>query len=581
MIQYSTLAEKFEGIDDQCIISNLANNGEVLQNGVHVYYAFYEKEKYINNAMNFIREGIDREHKVIFIEKLEIFEEVLARLASRGYSKNDLDSIIFVDNDKFYLSNNKFSVKTSVRNFQVKLKECIENDWFIRAWGQVSFRVDEPVLSKLRLYECGCDQVVEKHKAIIVCTYNGLTVPSYIQNEMLKTHPYFMTDDQIGLSPFYEKEEGLNIPSIEELQKLQKLDKEITLLQIENKRLQKINNEIILKKAVIAESEKFYRNLINELPISILITKNDHIVYINQTGKMNLDSKYLKGRAFSRIFNKLSSTATNGLSEYKLSLNNDDTKEKYFDIKSIPVWFEGENAILHVLIDLTQQKVNEKLIVRSEKLSIAGELAAGIAHEVRNPLTAIKGFIKLLENTSNEFYLKIVNDEISRIEQISSELLMLAKPHSDVLKTTNIVTLIKNVKTLLETQAILKNIDIELRTKEEQIFIDCEETKIRQVFINIIKNAIEVMDKGSISLHVNKLKDKVQVDIVDQGEGMSAEMLAKIGEAFYTTKEKGTGLGLMVCYKIIGNHNGEINVSSQKGVGTTFSVTLPLSSITD
>lgn len=574
MHNYFTKTENPDNIDGPCVISQITNNEALSKKGVHVFYAFYEKEKYIHNAANFIIEGMDKGHKILLLEKAEVYEAIIARIISKGYKQNDIESIIFVDNDQFYLLDDKFDVETSIQNLERNLKSFIDKGLVIRVWGQVSFQVNEPVLSKLKLYECECDHISD-HNKLVVCTYNGLSVPSYIQNEMLKTHQYFMTDDQIRLSPFYDK--NLNILSSGELERLHKLDKEIVLLQNKNKELQKINNEIKMNKAVIEESEKFYRNLINELPISILITKEDHIVYLNNTGILKLDHQSILGKEFSRLFEKTSTTSANGLSEYKFLLDENDVK--YFDVKSIPIWFEGECAVLHVLIDLTEQKVNEKLMIRSEKLSIAGELAAGIAHEIRNPLTAIKGFIQLLENTNDKYYLSIINDELTRIEQISSELLMLAKPHLETFKTTDIIMLLRNVKILLGTQAIIKNIDIILITEETELYIDCEETKIRQVFVNIIKNAIEVMDKGSIWIRVNKMKDKVHVDIVDQGEGISQEMLDKIGEPFYTTKEKGTGLGLMVCYKIVRNHNGEIHVKSQKGTGTTFTVILPLSTV--
>ncbi len=563
------------GLNQQNVLSQLTNNDEALQKGVHVFYAFYEREKYINNLLGFITEGLTKRQQVIIVDKIDIYEEVIEKLTTNGYKKDDIELIVFVENDTFYLTNASFDVDRSIQMLKDTVSLYLEKGLFLRIWGQVSLQMDEPAVSKLRLYESRCDEVVAESKTIIVCTYNGLIVPAYIQNEMLKTHEYFMTDDQIVLSPFYRKE-NLNPLSNGEIRRLQKLDKDITFLQDQNKKLQKLYDEINRKKSIIERSEKFYRNLIEELPVSIVITKNDHIVYVNHTGIKSFDSVDIQGKAFSKLFDKTTSATKNGLSEYKLLLPNHEFR--YFAVKWIPTWFEGESAALYILIDLTEQKLNEKLMVRSEKLSIAGELAAGIAHEIRNPLTAIKGFVKLLEDTSNEIYLTIINDEISRIEQISSELLILAKPHSETLKVTNIVALLNNVKTLLDTQAILKNIEIEILSDRKEIYIDCEETKIRQVFINIIKNAIEVMDKGKIIILTKKLKDFVQVDVIDQGTGMSQEMLDKLGEPFFTTKEKGTGLGLMVCYKIVGNHNGKIDVTSQVGEGSTFSVTLPLSS---
>ncbi|WP_052353673.1 ATP-binding protein [Neobacillus jeddahensis] len=571
------LEQQGEGIEPS-IISKITNNSILLKNGIHIMYTFYEREKYIQNAANYICEGFVKGHMILLVDKIDIYKEITVLLLAKGYNKHHLESIIFLDNDQFYLSTYGFDIEASLRKLNEILQPYLSQGVFIRTWGQVSLPENDSLLSKLRVYECEVNKFVGQHKMISVCTYNGLTIPSYIQNEMLKVHHYLMTDNEVRVSPFYNSR-NLSIPSGEELKRLEKIDEENKQLHEKNKLLQEENDFIKMKKAVIEESEKFYRALIDEIPITILITKEDHIIYVNRRGKEKLLGASIVGNHFTNLFASLPRNSVNGLSEYVFLPGNSDSR--YFEIKSIPLCNKGDDAILHVLIDLTQQKLNEKLMIRTEKLSIAGELAAGIAHEVRNPLTAIKGFIQLLDriDDGNKEYLNIINDEIIRIEQISSELLMLAKPHSDNYKTANIIEIIQKVKTLLDTQAIMKSIEIELISKKNELNIYCEETKIRQVFINLIKNAIEVMDQGKILIHVREHNDYVQVDIIDHGEGMSKEILTKIGEPFYTTKEKGTGLGLMVCYKIIENHQGSIDVNSQQGIGTTFTVTLPLSTI--
>ena len=576
MLQYSINSEGSSTENRPSLLSKITRNHDLLEMGAHIIYTYYELDKYIENAVQFISEGLDKEHKICFVENRKIFEEVLAKLTLRGYKNADLKMISYYENHSFYLVNQQFDVEHSLKGLEKATESYLAKGATVRTWGQVPTPMQASLLSNLRLYESHADRIVSHHKMISVCTYNGLTTPAYLYNEMLKVHQYFMTDEEIKLSPLYHKEH-LQIPSSKELDRLDKIDEENFMLHENNKKLQIENNKIKLKKAVIEESENFYRNLIDEFPISIVITKNDGIIYVNQTGEKKLDSHYIKGKKFTELFQKVSTTIAEELSEYKLSIN--ENEPKHFEIKSIPIWFGGEQAVLHALIDISQQKMHEKMMVRSEKLNIAGELAAGIAHEVRNPLTAIKGFIKLLEDQAGGEYFGIINDELTRIEQISSELLMLAKPQSDKHKTVNILDLVESVKALLETQAIMKNIEIEfIQTNRKEVYIDCEETKIRQVFINIIKNAIEVMDKGKIKIRVNESKDKVQVKITDQGYGMSTEMLARLGEPFYTTKEKGTGLGLMVCFKIVENHGGSIEVNSQQGSGTTFTITLPVSS---
>ncbi|WP_052144660.1 ATP-binding protein [Halalkalibacter okhensis] len=224
-----------------------------------------------------------------------------------------------------------------------------------------------------------------------------------------------------------------------------------------------------------------------------------------------------------------------------------------------------------------REKETEKLVIRSEKLSLTGQFAAGIAHEIRNPLTSIKGFFQLIKESNNkEIYYKIIEEELDKIEHVSNEMLILAKPHSESRHWYEVLTLINDVKMLLETQAILKNISIRTEFKTDDLQINCEDTKIKQVLINLIKNAIEVMDEGTITITARKTNSRAILSVTDEGPGISKENLEKIGEPFYTTKPKGTGIGLLVCQKIIESHQGLLSIESQEGVGTTFTIELPL-----
>jgi len=235
-----------------------------------------------------------------------------------------------------------------------------------------------------------------------------------------------------------------------------------------------------------------------------------------------------------------------------------------------------------IMRDITEQKQAEELFVRSEKLSIAGQLAAGIAHEIRNPMTAIKGFIQLIKSDfpDKPEYFDIITSEIGRIELILSELLILAKPQTVTISTIEIHSLMNEVITLLNTEAILNNVEIITDFYEEEIYIQCEINQIKQVCINFIKNAIESMPNGGTLTIQIKLKDGVHIRFIDEGCGIPESVLEKLGQPFYTTKEKGTGLGYMVSKRIIENHKGTITVTSKLNEGTVFEVFLPLS-VTD
>ncbi|RNB62414.1 PAS domain-containing sensor histidine kinase [Brevibacillus borstelensis] len=238
---------------------------------------------------------------------------------------------------------------------------------------------------------------------------------------------------------------------------------------------------------------------------------------------------------------------------------------------------------LMVTRDISENKRAEELLRQSDKLSVIGKLAAGIAHEIRNPLTALRGFIQLMQSTAEDKrYGEIMLAEMDRINGIVSELLMLAKPQAVKYQARDIRDIIRNVLSLLDSQAILNDIQIHTHFDKELPLISCEDNQLKQVLINLCKNAIESMPEGG-DLHVEakSLSDgTVKVRIRDTGYGIESARIPKLGEPFFTTKENGTGLGLMVSYKIIEEHGGSIKIHSEPMQGTMVEVILPaLSSV--
>jgi PAS domain S-box-containing protein len=241
----------------------------------------------------------------------------------------------------------------------------------------------------------------------------------------------------------------------------------------------------------------------------------------------------------------------------------------------------GEYYWSAIIRDITERKKTQELLLNSEKLSLAGQLAASIAHEIRNPLTSIKGFHQLMESegNGNPYYFEILTDEMNRIELILNELLLLAKPQAKQLKQVDLRALLEQVCILMESQMHLHNIEVEVKCEQNvPTFIHCNENQMKQIFINFLKNAIEAMPNGGqVKIMVNNIgEDSVFLRIIDQGEGIPEDKLERIGEPFYTTKERGTGLGLMVCRKIIEDHQGSLNITSRLNKGTTVEVLLPL-----
>lgn len=242
-----------------------------------------------------------------------------------------------------------------------------------------------------------------------------------------------------------------------------------------------------------------------------------------------------------------------------------------------------EQEVIEVIgscIDITQLKRTEELLQKSEKLAVVGELAAGLAHEIRNPLTTLKGFTQLIESQqgqANRSYIELMLSELDRIELITNEFMAVAKPQAIKFQEHDLLQIVHQIIVFSTPQALLKNIEFIERYETENNKIICDGNQIKQVFINLIKNAIEAMPSGG-KLYISVLEkaDHLKIEIRDTGVGVPKEILPKLGEPFYTLKEKGTGLGLMVSYRIIESHRGTIKFESEEQVGTTVTVTLPL-----
>ncbi|KKK36755.1 histidine kinase [Mesobacillus campisalis] len=248
---------------------------------------------------------------------------------------------------------------------------------------------------------------------------------------------------------------------------------------------------------------------------------------------------------------------------------------------SVPMMINGEIAgVIGYAKDITTVRETEERLRRTEKLSVVGELSASVAHEIRNPLTSLKGFVQLLqmEDEKHLGYYQIMLDELDRINHIVSELLLLAKPQQVKYTKTDIRGILNDVISLLKTEASLYNVQIEFQPLDECQEIECEPNQLKQLFINLIKNAIEASKSGdSVVISIAMSNGSISISVKDSGCGISKEMMKRLGEPFYSSKEKGTGLGLTVSFKIVQSHHGTIRFNSEAHNGTEVLVRLPVS----
>ncbi|MFE8700785.1 PAS domain S-box protein [Cytobacillus sp. FJAT-54145] len=353
--------------------------------------------------------------------------------------------------------------------------------------------------------------------------------------------------------------------------------------------------DITAKKQKVLENEQHYKSLFEQHPDAVFsfdlegnyLSVNagmEELLGYTSDEYMSLSYAPLVAEEFLEHTNEYFNRAANGITQnYETIAIHKEGHSVPVSVTNIPIIVDNEIVgVYGIAKDLTSQKQAEDILLRQEKLSVVGELSASIAHEIRNPLTSLKGFLQLLKGSFEVIpsYYDIMTDEISRIESITSELLLHAKPQAHNFHQENIQELTNHVVTLLSSQALINNTLITVNSTKIPP-INCIGNQIKQVLINLLKNAIEAMPNGGdikVDLAVTSNKE-ICIHIADEGYGIPKEFLNKIGLPFYTTKEKGTGLGMMTTTKIIESHGGRMNISSEVGKGTQINVYLPIEPI--
>lgn len=399
------------------------------------------------------------------------------------------------------------------------------------------------------------------------------------EEELNQKGSYFIKDNREKFTSFY----------LQLIKKdLEFVDLEVFCIPIFLKR-KVIGSYVVLQEAqgIRLQTEKYYSALIEHSPDSIFILKGSTIVDVSNEALSMLGVEKKEEVLGESFFLLIDSNYIELFYDKLHIVGQGEVTEKFdqrivkmdgtiidAEIKILPTVYNGEFAY-HVIIKDTSE--NKKLTLLSEKQAVAGQLAAGIAHEIRNPITAIKGFLKLM--ASNEDvqvpYYEIIESEIIRIEVILNELMGLVKPTELKLERLEIREIIESVLTFMRPYALLNGIEIVQSRTHEDLMIIGDENQLKQVFINYIKNAIEAMPNGG-KIHVDSLKrkEKVSIKITDEGGGIPPEVQARIGEPFFTTKENGTGLGMIVSAQIIKAHNGFITINNTN-IGASIEVNLP------
>jgi len=359
----------------------------------------------------------------------------------------------------------------------------------------------------------------------------------------------------------------------------------------------------------MSESENFYRNIFTSLIDAILVISADlRIVKGNQAAEemFQRSRDSFEGELLSELFPDQpdimkkagQSIATGTAYHYVEGLGYRKPNNTYFstNLTFSPITKNNGKSSTGVLLiqDTSLIKELQKTSQQIEHLSTLNVLTTGMAHEIRNPLSGIRGsaqlLLKDLESDEQREYIEIVIAEVDRINRLVKKMMNLTRPTSDDFKLINIHRILEETLTLERETLKRKEGKFVQRYDPSLPNIEGNEDELKQLFLNLIKNAVEASPKrGQVSIvtqfsskyafrktHAAPPTHNIIVEIIDSGPGMTDETLKNLFTPFFTTKKRGTGLGMVVSLKIIESHNGKIKVNSERNVGTTVQVFLPV-----
>jgi len=357
--------------------------------------------------------------------------------------------------------------------------------------------------------------------------------------------------------------------------------------------------ELLLRSNQSTERMKNkYENVLQHMDSGIALFDSDGILsFINVQMAKHLDipRKTLSGCSIKEILLHKSLTLTARRSILRIYREVIVKKNRYFEFQhvdgkhllaTITYGDQLDGGFLISVKDVSEFRQIEQSAFQNEKLAMLGKISAAIAHEIRNPLTSIRGFIQLLRpyllEIGKEEYARIILTEIDRANDIIHEFLNSSKPSAPMKQKASIEHLLKDVIILIESEALLQNCEIAIEQYAMDLYVSIDVKQLKQVILNMIKNSLDAVNAvqearpGKINIFVNSDGKYVEIMIKDNGDGMDKLTQSKLFDPFFTTKQTGTGLGLSVSYRIIRNHGGNIRVNSTEGIGTEFIIYLPL-----
>lgn len=339
--------------------------------------------------------------------------------------------------------------------------------------------------------------------------------------------------------------------------------------------------------------EAFRNQLVGSLPVGLLATDDRmRVQVVNDVAcqLMDISETVVFGRDIRQVLPKEiwlrlenNQQQRGELIHFEYSYHDKEGGKRVYDVYSQKIFGDemAEQGTIILLQDLTDKKNLEVDLQRSERFAALGKVAAGVAHELRNPLSSIKGLAlltrkKLVDDSQGQLNVDMMVKEVERLDRSIKELLEFARPEQLHLEPVKIAELVRDGVNIFSTDFSSGNIVVNVEEQDDDCLVKIDVDKIKQVFLNLFLNSIQAMkDGGELNIFIGKGESGVECVIKDNGCGIDQDILPKVFDPYFTTKNEGTGLGLALSAKIVEEHDGSLEIKSQLNKGTTVTLRLP------
>ncbi len=346
-------------------------------------------------------------------------------------------------------------------------------------------------------------------------------------------------------------------------------------------------------RKLLQDTQKFASEVVTHLPVGILVMDTRyriiysnavawHLLGIDKLSVKGVDAKTLLPDSIWSLYDRVKSGQP--MAEKEICLLTEKNKPVPVAVSATDIHGEDGNYIgfMFAFKDLTEIRELEVKSRRIEKLAAVGNLAAGIAHEIRNPLSSIKGYVTYFgslfgKNSENRKAADLMAEEVDRVNRVISELLELARPSDLTFKQFAVKDLIDHSLRIISHEARTAGIQITRSIAPDLSCLKADLDRLTQVLLNLYINAVQAMPGGGeLTVKANQKGEELMIEVTDTGTGISPENLKQIFDPYFTTKNTGTGLGLAIAHKIVEDHQGGIQARANKSAGTTISICLPI-----